>query len=160
MSAILIAILVITAVSIAMYPLFNVERRPGRIPVVIDPILENLLSAREATYSAIKDLETDHAMGKLSDTDYDTLRAKYEGKALTILQQLDNVPASVRQTANTEAPKSTCGSCGMPIIAGAKFCRGCGASLATTCPSCGSPFAAGSKFCRRCGAPVVALQPA
>ena len=70
MSAILIAILAVAAISIALYPIFEVDRRRPRAAVTIDPNLENLLSAREATYSAIKDLETDHAMGKLSDTDY------------------------------------------------------------------------------------------
>jgi len=40
---------------------------------------------------AIKDLENDHAMGKLSDADYRTLRAKYETKAVAILQELDSL---------------------------------------------------------------------
>jgi hypothetical protein len=180
MSAILIAILAVAAISLALYPLFELERRPRRAGVTINPNLENLLSAREATYSAIKDLETDHSMGKLSDTDYATLRAKYEGKALTILQQLDAVQPNILQTPQAGARAGTplvpphhptgpewgpregqvCAQCGTPIDTGAKFCRGCGASLAATCASCGAPVAAGSKFCRRCGSPVAALQPA
>ena len=160
MSAILIAILAVAAISIALYPIFEVDRRRPRAAVTIDPNLENLLSAREATYSAIKDLETDHAMGKLSDTDYGTLRAKYEGKALAILQQLDAVQPKIQQTARAAVPNGACAQCGTPIVAGAKFCRGCGASLGATCAACGTPIAADSKFCRRCGAPVAALQPA
>ena len=160
MSAILIAILAVAAISIALYPIFEVDRRRPRAAVTIDPDLENLLSAREATYSAIKDLETDHAMGKLSDADYGNLRAKYEGKALTILQQLDAVQPKLQQTARAAAPNGTCDKCGTPVVASAKFCRGCGASVAASCASCGTPVAANSKFCRRCGAPVGALQPA
>ena len=198
MSAILIAILAVAAISAALYPLFELERRPRRAGVTIDPNLENLLSAREATYSAIKDLETDHVMGKLSDTDYVTLRAKYEGKALAILQQLDAVQPTVLQTPHAVEPTGTplapprhpmavgqfahshpewgpregqvCAQCGAPIVTGAKFCHGCGASLAATplapprqgqvCSACGAPVAADSKFCRRCGSPVAALQPA
>src|SRR5262245_10391940 len=34
----------------------------------------------------------------------------------------------------------------------ARFCRACGASLATLCPSCGANVEAESKFCDRCGA--------
>ena len=160
MSAILIAILAVAAISLALYPLFGLDRRPARASAPIDPNLENVLSAREATYSAIKDLETDHAMGKLSDADYGTLRAKYEGKALAILQKLDAVQPAVPQTPQATATNGACAQCGTPTVAGAKFCRGCGASLAATCASCGTPFATDSKFCRRCGSPVGALQPA
>src|SRR5512142_3137913 len=107
MSAILIAILAVAAISDALYPLFELERRPVRVAVSADPNLENLLSAREATYSAIKDLETDHAMGKLSDTDYANLRGKYESKALTILQQLDAMQPNVPQTPGAAAGTGT-----------------------------------------------------
>ncbi len=160
MSAILIAILALVAISIAMRPLFDLDSRPQRAATTIDPNLENLLSAREATYSAIKDLETDHAMGKLSDADYTNLRGKYEGKALGILQQLDAVQATLPQVAQAAAPHGTCGQCGAPIVGGAKFCRSCGARLGQSCPSCGSPMGTDAKFCRRCGTPVAALQPA
>ncbi len=160
MSAILIAILAITAISISLYPLFELERRPAPALAVIDPMLENLLSAREATYGAIKDLEADHATGKLSAADYGNLRAKYEAKALTILQKLDAVQVNTQQTRHGAAPDGTCGQCGEPIVSGAKFCRHCGASLAALCASCGAPVAADAKFCRRCGSPAAALQPA
>lgn len=159
MSAILIAILALVAVSIAMRPLFDLNSRPASAAATIDPNLENLLSAREATYSAIKDLETDHAMGKLSDVDYTNLRGKYEAKALSILQQLDAAQPTLRPVAQAAAPHGTCVKCGAPLGQGAKFCRSCGASLGQSCPSCGSPMGADAKFCRHCGTPVAALQP-
>ncbi len=159
MSAVLIALLAILAISIAMYPLFAPDQRPTTA-AAIDPNLESLLSAREATYSAIKDLESDHAMGKLSDADYGTLRAKYEGKALRILQELDTIQVRAASAAHAPAPNGTCPQCGRPFSAGAKFCRGCGANLTATCASCGAPVTAENKFCRRCGAPVEVLQPA
>jgi Double zinc ribbon len=53
----------------------------------------------------------------------------------------------------------TCPSCGRPLSAGAKFCRGCGSPVGqppptetvATCPSCGAARTAGVKFCRACG---------
>ena len=145
-----------------MRPLFQLEHVPARGEAAIDPNVENLLSAREATYAAIKDLETDHAMGKLSDADYGNLRAKYEGKALTILQQLDTAQVASRErlVQRVASPSGTCAQCGTPITTGAKFCRVCGTSLAPACESCGAPTAAGASFCRQCGTPVAALQPA
>jgi Double zinc ribbon len=52
-----------------------------------------------------------------------------------------------------------CPSCGRPLGAGAKFCRGCGKPVgqppptetADTCPSCGAAHKAGAKFCGTCG---------
>jgi ribosomal protein L40E len=160
MSAILIAILAIAAISISLYPLFELERRPAPAGATIDPTLENLLSAREATYSAIKDLEADHAMGKLSDADYGNLRAKYEAKALSILQKLDAAQVNAQHTSRAAAPVGTCPQCGSNVVAGARFCRHCGASVAPVCATCGAPVTADAKFCRRCGSPVAALQPA
>ncbi len=160
MSAILIAILAIAAISVSLYPLFELERRPVPAGAAIDPTLENLLSAREATYSAIKDLEADHAMGKLSDADYGNLRGKYEAKALTILQKLDAAQVIVQPAPRAAVAGGTCPQCGASVVAGAKFCRRCGASVAAVCVSCGAPVSADAKFCRQCGAPVGALQPA
>lgn len=162
MSAILIAILAVAAISLAVRPLFQLERAPARVTAAIDPNVENLLSAREATYAAIKDLKTDHAMGKLSDADYHNLRAKYEGKALTILQQLDvaRIASRERLEHHANAPSGACAQCGTPIAVGAKFCRVCGTSLASVCLSCGAPIAADARFCRQCGTPVAALHPA
>jgi membrane protease subunit (stomatin/prohibitin family) len=160
MSAIFIAILAIVALSIALYPLFQLERRALRATVSIDSNIETLLSAREATYAAIKDLEIDHAMGKLSDADYQSLRAKYEGKALTILQQLDAAQANAPQSLRPASAQGKCSHCGTPIVPGARFCRVCGTRLAAACATCGAPATADAKFCRQCGAPVAALQPA
>jgi ribosomal protein L40E len=170
MSAILIAILAVAAISLAVSPLFQLDQVPARATAAIDPHVENLLSAREATYAAIKDLETDHAMGKLSDADYQNLRAKYEGKALTILRQLDATQVASRERVGHRAAMSSesCMQCGAKLATGAKFCRVCGselprsaavASLASACASCGAPIAAGTKFCRQCGTPVATLQP-
>lgn len=161
MSAIIIAVIALIAFGLALHPLFRQEPFAFVAAGELDPNLENLLSTREATYSAIKDLESDHAQGKLSDADYQTLRGKYEAKALAILQQLDQLEASL--AANTQPviiTNGTCTQCGESYGAHDKFCRRCGVSLATACISCGASVKEGAKFCARCGTPVGALQPA
>jgi class 3 adenylate cyclase/tetratricopeptide (TPR) repeat protein len=47
-----------------------------------------------------------------------------------------------------------CPSCGHENPEGARFCGGCGASLAreVACPSCGASNPAGQRFCNSCGA--------
>ncbi len=159
MSAIIIASLALIAVGIALHPLFRDEAWALAPAHTLDPRLESLLSAREATYSAIKDLEGDHTQGKLSDSDYQNLRVKYETKALAILQQLNLIEANAAIRA--QRAERACAQCGQSFREEDKFCSRCGASLgAPACASCGEPIKGEWKFCQRCGAPVSVLQPA
>lgn len=161
MSAIIIAVIALIAFGLALHPLFRQEPFAFVPAGGLDPNLENLLSSREATYSAIKDLESDHAQGKLSDADYQTLRGKYEAKALAILQQLDQLEAgTATPPQRISGVDGKCAQCGESYGAHDKFCRRCGTALVSTCVSCGAPVKEGAKFCARCGTPIGALQPA
>lgn len=48
----------------------------------------------------------------------------------------------------------TCSACATENEADARFCDGCGATLARSCPSCGVEARATARFCRACGAPL------
>ena len=52
-----------------------------------------------------------------------------------------------------------CPSCGRTNRAGARFCGGCGASLAPRCPACGAINEPNVRFCDACGA-AIAAEPA
>ncbi|MBI4674541.1 MAG: zinc-ribbon domain-containing protein [Chloroflexi bacterium] len=162
MSAILIAGLAVVAIAFALYPLFKNESHP-RHATGPDAAHENLLSQREATYNAIKDLEFDHAQGKISDADYATLREKYETKALNILAQLETLgkPIVKEDSRPLHLPNNGCPRCGEPVASHDKFCANCGNALTTRCSACGSALDASDKFCPHCGAAAtVALAPA
>ncbi len=165
MITIAIALIVIGSIAIVAYPLF---KRTEELDVTFvgstDATWEGLVTQRDATYSAIKDLEFDHAMGKLSDADYKTLRVKYETKAVAILQELDSMNESrkvsgdaierevgeIRRAAANGSMK--CPRCGTAHMAGDVFCAKCGTSLkGIRCPSCGKRAAVGDKFCSKCG---------
>lgn len=45
----------------------------------------------------------------------------------------------------------TCTGCGRANRAGARFCGGCGASLASRCPACGATHEPDAHFCDVCG---------
>jgi class 3 adenylate cyclase len=45
-----------------------------------------------------------------------------------------------------------CESCGRATKPGARFCTGCGASLAPRCPACGAESEPDGRFCPACGA--------
>lgn len=157
MSAILIALLALVSISIALYPLFEARNsrfafRPN-YAIGPDAIQENLLSQREATYGAIKDLEFDHAQGKISATDYKMLREKYETKALKILAELESVskPFQAEDALPLHLPNNGCPQCGEPIALSDKFCHSCGAPLGARCHVCGAALGTENKFCACCG---------
>jgi hypothetical protein len=174
MITVAIALIIIGAIAFVAYPLF---RQTDELDVAFvgntDPLWEGLVTQRDATYSAIKDLENDHAMGKLSDADYRSLRAKYEMKAVALLQELDNLNGSksngrsgapsdetierevVRLRRATTTGSLVCPKCGTPHAADDVFCAKCGTSLrGVRCPSCGRRASLGDKFCGKCGATI------
>ncbi len=98
MASIAIALVIIASVAFIGYPFFARWRADETLLASSgDATMENLIVQRDATYAAIKDIESDHAMGKLSDLDYKTLRSKYEGKAVAILQELDGYHAATNE---------------------------------------------------------------
>ncbi len=57
--------------------------------------LHDLLLQKEQTYAAIKELEFDYQMDKLSEEDYQELSGQYKQKAVAVLQQIDELSGSV-----------------------------------------------------------------
>jgi hypothetical protein len=97
------------------------------------------------TLRAIKDLEFDRAMGKLSEKDFDEMSARLRQRALTLMQALDAGAAYEPQiqreiesrlanldhgSVATSAPR-VCG-CGTTNDADAAFCKRCGTRLEAT----------------------------
>ena len=56
----------------------------------------DLVARKEATYSALKELEFDYRTRKLSPEDYEELRTVYRLEAAEILKAMDQGPASPR----------------------------------------------------------------
>lgn len=95
---------------------------------------------------SIKDLEFDHAMGKVSDKDFAEMGTRLRARAAGLIRQLD-AGTSYRQAIEAEiekrvhvkkaeeqpvAPKTTtklCLSCCTPNDPDARFCKGCGYQL-------------------------------
>ncbi len=171
MVTVAIAILIVASLAIVGWPFMNPAPDQENDPGAADPALENLVVQREAAYAAIRDLEVDHTMGKLSDADYKAMRAKCEAKAVGILQQLDTLTAASKQAhpASEDSIESEvrrlrrgpstgllrCPKCGAAHTPGDAFCAKCGAALrGARCPNCGTRAALGDSFCARCGARI------
>jgi NADH pyrophosphatase NudC (nudix superfamily) len=103
---------------------------------------------REKTLAlrAIKELEFDHAMGKVSDQDFADMGLRLRTRAAGLMRQLDAGAAYATQidqeiarrlaaagaAATADAPASRfCTECGAPTAAAARFCGQCGHRLET-----------------------------
>lgn len=52
-----------------------------------------LLERKDAVYENLRDLNFEYKAGKLSDTDYETLRTSLESEAASILAEIDRLEA-------------------------------------------------------------------
>jgi hypothetical protein len=104
------------------------------------------LSAQAVALRALKEIEFDRATGKLSDADYDGLKAQYTGMALAAMRGQSVAPAA-------------CPVDGPRPEADAMFCSVCGRRLGTApgyCARCGSSLETDARYCNRCGSRVAA----
>jgi hypothetical protein len=173
--AVLISILAVLAVA---YPLLAQMGEHGPATSSAADALEELLAERDAAFQALRDLNFDHQIGKITDEDFVVFEANLKESAANALRALDRWESETdsevdllleRAVAARRAvlgtPGLACRNCGRPSAAGDAFCAGCGqpitqAMLATprnsplTCPHCGRPNEPGDRFCAGCGQPV------
>ena len=126
---------------------------------------------------ALREIEFDRATGKLSDSDYASLRATYTREALTEMRARDRaglaVDASPGAAAVTlpagaddaveaalrayRARAPRCPVHGARPQSDARFCSDCGRFLAGRCPGCGAACDdPEQRFCRDCGTALAA----
>jgi hypothetical protein len=165
---ILIAVLVIGVIAFIAYPLFNTPRTE-----ISDApnALESLVAQRDSTYDAIRDLDFDFQMGKLSQADYAALRDKSKMRAAQILKQLDElgengngtdteaqIEAQVAQLRHAKADDIEAQVAQLrraktddieAEVARVRAARS--KPVETFCAHCGTPYQLGDQFCARCG---------
>ena len=111
---------------------------------------------------ALKEIEFDRATGKLSDTDYDQLKAKYTQEALAALREESGVRSlepGLKPAPDSRLPAPRCPEHGTPSEVDAVFCPQCGRRLGGApgyCARCGTALDDGARYCNRCGARVAA----
>jgi hypothetical protein len=109
---------------------------------------EALLAERESLLIALRDLDFDHATGKITTEDYTPQRAELMARGVAVLKRLDALGASApasfdeeieqaiarrrarRAAGDREPGGATCAECGAALEAGDRFCSSCGARVA------------------------------
>jgi double zinc ribbon protein len=129
----------------------------------LDP--DDDFSPRAVALRALKEIEFDRATGKLSDQDYDGLKAKYTAEALAALRaETGELGAGSGTLRDGTAPRSplplaTCPTHGPRPESDAQFCSECGRRLDTApgyCARCGTSLEREARYCHSCGARVAA----
>ena len=119
------------------------------------------LSPQAVALRALKEIEFDRATGKLSDQDYDALKAKYTAEALAAMRRESGARSQelVTPTPISKLPTPTCPEHGPRPEPDAQFCSVCGRRLGTAsgyCARCGTTLERDARYCNSCGARVAA----
>jgi hypothetical protein len=89
---------------------------------------------------ALKEIEFDHATGKLSEADYAALNTQYTAAAVAALEPTAAVMHCLRHGARPEAQARFCSECGAGLVGSTGACVSCGFVVpvdAAFCPGCG-----------------------
>ena len=76
-----------------LYPFFSKSAQLQLVEGSEDSY-HRLLQQKEVIYTAIKELDFDYHMGKLSQEDYQNLRANYQQQAVDLLKHLEESSSS------------------------------------------------------------------
>src|SRR3990172_4533239 len=80
----------------------------------------DLQDRKETIYAAIKDIEFDYQMGKLSEEDFKALRQQYKEEAVSLLKEIDKAQSKVAMPGvKKKSPQNT----------GINFCWICGTGV-------------------------------
>lgn len=140
-----------------------------------DPVLKRLKALhiqKDSLYSAIRDIDLDFGLGKLTQEDYDDLRRKYRLEAASVLKEIDSITNSsgavdLDSEIEVEISKSRTGFHNKSLedeleeeIKKARTIEptGFSAPSSPSCPSCGTGIEEDDLFCSKCGEKLAKAQ--
>jgi hypothetical protein len=176
MMAVEVGLALLLATGILWLVLAPLIRPDSVAPEVYEPP-DPMETRKGQALAALKEIEFDRATGKLSESDYHELYARYSAKAIEAMRDDDGgaqpaiadveslVSAEVRTLEAAEAGAGqlpTCETCGPRPEPDAVFCSTCGTLLThpALCGECNAPLEPGGHFCGRCGTVIEAAAPA
>ena len=170
--------LVLGGLSLVLSPLISDDAHANVSPRPDERAGEAKEEASDGAVAALREIEFDRATGKLSDTDYAELKARYTKAALAELRATDAAAAPEATVASqpraavaddstigqadanpvelaiqrAKANQKSCSVCGPRPEPDAIYCSSCGRYLPRACGRCGASVdLVGSRFCSSCG---------
>lgn len=110
MTALLIGtLLAVASLCFVLFPLFR-QDFPGPLRKTRDTKPRQILAV-----DALRELEFDRETGKISDSDYGPLKARYTAQALAVMRA-GNAPVCEKCGPRPERDAQFCSKCGSPLI--------------------------------------------
>jgi hypothetical protein len=182
---IVLAVLLAAGALVALaYPIL-VQPRASETGTAIsaEESLAELMAQRENAFQAIRDLQFDHEVGKVSDEDLTMYEVGLKQNAAESLRRLDAWENQADRDLSTYIERQVaarravlagggqrCPHCARTVAPGAQFCTSCGTPVQTVvrpvelpaqvaCPKCGKAVGPGDRFCPKCGQPIAQAIP-
>jgi hypothetical protein len=164
-SILLLSVLMGTAAFVGMAALRTlrplVSREDDRVPVVGSRTRAGLEREKTLALRAIKDLEFDRAMGKLSEEDWKEMSSRLRTRAARLMRQLDAGSGYRQQierdlekrldAAALKGPRSDSDDRGTHARDGGRAALSGAPTGERLCASCSTGNDADAKFCKNCG---------
>lgn len=157
-------LLALAALAYVLFPLFAQEPSARRVSRAAPPAPAH--GREEDAVDALREIEFDRATGKLSDTDYEALKATYTARALAAMRARDASVAEqalpVEDAAEAAVQRvrmrlEECATCGPRPEPDAIYCSSCGRYLPGSCAGCGAAITQpGAAYCAGCGRTLAA----
>lgn len=113
---------------------------------------EALAAEREAVVAALRELDFDHATGKIAEEDYSAQRAALVAQGVALLKQLDEISNQSPAQSLDDELEAAIHAARAKISKGATISR----SEPLRCPQCSQPHQTDDRFCSNCGAALTA----
>ena len=150
------ALLAVGALAFVLYPIFFGVTRPAA------PAAEAAPADGDSAVVALRELEFDRATGKLSESDYAELKARYTREAIAEMRRERRVPGAVAPGGPSDdevealvrayRDSRACPACGPRPESDAVYCSNCGRYLRDRCVACDAPVVSpDARFCTGCG---------
>lgn len=126
-----------------VYPIFGLKNS-NRFPEEdqVESKTSGLVRAKNEILAALKEIDFEHQMGKISTSDYEPLKKEYERKAIRLFKRIDDghqpegqPDAKIRinqgnprgeSETSERSPEGHCPSCQAAIDPLDRYCRRCG----------------------------------
>lgn len=151
-------LLSLAALGWVLWPLFSARVAPYHTEN--EEMLE-LIFRKDASLAAIKDLEFDYQVGKISEEDYQRFDARLRRQAIGYMQQIEKLSPEIanledaleaeiarqrRTSQRRTQPTLQVPAAQEQAAVSVRFCTNCGEALSPT-----------HKFCANCGTPVASM---
>jgi len=151
--------LALGALAFVLVPLFRETPLVVEAAPAVDP---QESSPSQRAIDALREVEFDRETGKLSESDYTTMKATYTREALAAMRAEESAKAPVSDD-ELEAmilayrSPAACAHCGAASEPDAVYCSSCGRYLPGQCHRCGAEVTEpGARFCTSCGETLAA----